>query len=318
LLNRIAMTSSPPGGALIPSSGQHWASQNRYLLRDDMTRVGRDFDCDIVISDRAISRRHAEFVWDGERLVLIPMSEINGTLVNGRIAQGPTPLNTDDTIEFADARFTVTVHINSTSASASTQNSLEINRRLTAIVSADVMSYSELIEKDDVSTMYLINRCRGIFDALTQEHAGRTIDAVGDSILVELPSVSGAFAAAVEFQQRIERSAHGVKASLQFRIGVHVGEIVTRPDGTVYGNAVNMAARIQHKAEPGHILATQLARDLAVRLPEGYRFIDAGVHELKNISGTHRLYALVPHGDPSGGALTPGDPTATHQRLTGE
>ncbi len=289
-----AMSSSPPGGALIPVFGQHWATQTRYLLRDDMTRVGREFDCDVVIADRAISRRHAELVWEGDRLMLVPVSETNGTLVNGRVIDRPTELRPDDTAEFTDARFAVKVFINATPASASTQHSPEIDRRITAIVSADVMSYSEMMEKDDISTMQQITRGRAIFDGLTQQHGGRTIDAVGDSILLEFASVSKAFAATTEFQERIMQSAEGDNRihHLLFRIGVNVGEIVTRRDGTVYGTAVNIAARIQSKAGPGRILASQMARDLAVRLPDGYGFTDAGVHELKNISGTHRLYAL--------------------------
>ncbi len=289
------MSTQPPGGALIPVFGQHWATQTRYLLRDDMTRVGREFDCDIVIPDRAISRRHAELVWEGEHLILNPVSEINATVVNGRVIDRPTEVRLDDTIEFTDARFAVKVYINATLDSASTQYNPEINRRVTAIVSADVKSYSEMMERDDVSTMHAITRSRALFDAITQQHGGRVIDAVGDSILVEFPSVSNALAATTEFQERIEQLAERSERNqrLLFRIGVNVGEIVTRPDGTVYGNAVNVAARIQSMAEPGHILASQVARDLTARLPDGYHFLDAGTHELRNISGTHCLYVLV-------------------------
>ncbi|NUZ05914.1 FHA domain-containing protein [Piscinibacter koreensis] len=290
---------APPGGALIPVLGQQWATQSRYLLRDDMTRVGREFDCDIVIPDRAISRRHAEFTWEGESLILTPLSETNATLVNGRVIDLPTQLRLDDTVEFSDARFGVKVYINPTSTSASTQRRTEMNRRVAAIVSADVKAYSEMMERDDVTTMHAITTSRARFNELSSEHGGRVVDAVGDSILLEFPSVSDALAATIAFQESTRRSSGAAdrELDLPFRIGVNAGEIVTRRDGTVYGIAVNVAARIQSLAEPGHILVSQVAHDLAARLPEGYRFVDAGVRELRNISGSYRLYGLARLGE---------------------
>lgn len=289
------MTILPAGGVLRPIGTERWTRNDRFFLREDVTSVGRNPDCDIVIGFAAISRHHASFTWQDGSLVVVPHSKTNATLVNGTVVANAALLKDGDAVEFTDSRFGVRVVLNMPLDTAPTEPTPEINRRLLTMVAGDVEGYTRMTEIDDEMTMRRVNRCRDLFREISARHRGRVVDAVGDAIMIEFEAVSSALMAAVECQAEIARafSVSDGDAQVRFRIGIDVGEVITRPDGTVYGNAVNTSARAQSEAAPGGVMVTEAAKNLAVRVPAGYHFDDAGVRMLKNRSGEYRLFMVV-------------------------
>src|SRR5690349_18490959 len=117
-----------------------------------------------------------------------------------------------------------------------------VERRLAAILAADVAGYARLMEVDEVGTLHVLTAYRVIMDGLIAENGGRIANTAGDSILAEFPSAVDAVQCAVEIQERLSQEPEG--QSLQFRIGVHVGDVMVR-DGDLLGEGVNVAARLQ-------------------------------------------------------------------------
>ena len=119
-------------------------------------------------------------------------------------------------------------------------------RKLTAILAADVASYSRLMAQDDAATLAALNESRDIFRARITAHQGRVIDMAGDSVLAEFASASEAVECAVEVQRElVKRNAPIAETRrMQFRIGVNVGDILQQTDGTLYGDGMSIAARL--------------------------------------------------------------------------
>jgi adenylate cyclase len=161
-------------------------------------------------------------------------------------------------------------------------------RRLVGIFAADVADYSRLMEADEVGTMRSLVAHRGIMDRLIAEHGGRIANTAGDSVLAEFPSAVDAVQCAVEVQQRLASELSNAK--LQFRVGVHVGDIMVR-EGDLLGDGVNIAARLQAIAEPGGICISGTAHDY-VRKATPFTFQELGPQRVKNIEEPVRAYAL--------------------------
>ena len=129
-----------------------------------------------------------------------------------------------------------------------------VQRKLAAIFAADVAGYSRLVGSDEVGTLRLFTAHRKILDGLIAEHRGRIANTAGDSVLAEFPSAVDAVQCAVEAQQRLAVANESLPADrrLEFRIGVHVGDVVVQPDD-LFGDGVNIAARLQALAPPGGV-----------------------------------------------------------------
>ncbi len=129
------------------------------------------------------------------------------------------------------------------------------NRKLAGMLSADVAGYSRLMEADEEATVTALNECRAIFKGKITDHKGRVVDTAGDSVLAEFPSVVEAVRAAVEVQealtQRNEGSPEGRR--MEFRIGVNLGDVIVQDYGSIYGDGVNFAARLECLADHGGI-----------------------------------------------------------------
>jgi adenylate cyclase len=166
--------------------------------------------------------------------------------------------------------------------------SKRIERKLAAIFAADVAGYSRLMESDEVGTMRSLMTHRELIDHLIAEHGGRIANTAGDSILAEFPSAVDAVQCAVEIQRRLEVDLSHPK--LQFRIGVHVGDVIVR-GGDLLGDGVNIAARLQALAEPGGICISGAAHDY-VRKILPLAFADLGLQQVKNIAEPVRVYAF--------------------------
>ena len=159
-------------------------------------------------------------------------------------------------------------------------------RRLAAIWAADVVGYSAMVERDEVGTLARLFALRAqVIDPLITRHGGRVFKTTGDGVLAEFSSVVDAVRAALDVQSAIANN-RGADDPLQIRVGVNVGDVVVR-DGDLFGDSVNLAARLEGAAEPGGVLISASTRE---KLPHSLadEFVDAGELSLKNISRSVR------------------------------
>ena len=119
----------------------------------------------------------------------------------------------------------------------------DMKRKLTAILSADVQGYSRLMGDDEQATVETITAYRKVMTDLIQDHHGKVVDAKGDNVLAEFPSVVGAIQCAVEIQKELKRKNADLPEhrKMEFRIGVNLGDVIEK-DETIYGDGVNIAA----------------------------------------------------------------------------
>jgi class 3 adenylate cyclase/pimeloyl-ACP methyl ester carboxylesterase len=169
----------------------------------------------------------------------------------------------------------------------------ELKQRLVAILAADAVGYSRKMARDERATINELDAARGIFRSLIESNQGRVIDMAGDSVLAVFETAYGAIATAIAAQESLasisskQIDEHGMR----FRIGVHLGDVIEKPDGTVYGDGVNVAARLQSLAEPGGIMASDLVYGV-VRGKVDVAFADAGAYEVKNIARPIAAYRV--------------------------
>lgn len=126
-----------------------------------------------------------------------------------------------------------------------------VRLRLAAILAADVAGYSRLMAADERATVAALDAARSIFTAQIESHQGRVIDMAGDSVLAVFGTATGAVAAALAIQKTLTATEDAVPMDrrMRFRIGVHLGDVIEKADGTVYGDGVNIAARLEGLAE---------------------------------------------------------------------
>jgi adenylate cyclase len=170
----------------------------------------------------------------------------------------------------------------------------QAERRLTTILAADVAEYSRLMRIDEDATLRALSRCRAIADALIGEHRGRIANTAGDSVLAEFPSVADGLHCALAVQAAIARDNEELPADrrMLFRIGMHLGDVVVK-DGDLFGDAVNIAARLQALAEPGGICVSATVREHAgARVAAAY--VDAGARPVKNFAEPVRVFRVMP------------------------
>jgi adenylate cyclase len=163
-----------------------------------------------------------------------------------------------------------------------------------AILAADAVGYSRLMSVDDLGTVRAIEAARGVFREHTSASGGRVIDTAGDSVLAVFDTASGAVSAAMAVQLRLSAQAAGLPDDerMRFRIGLHLGDVIEKADGTVYGDGVNIAARLQSLAEPGGITLSDSIRS-AVRGKVDAAFEDQGEQAIKNLPDPIRTFRLV-------------------------
>ena len=159
-----------------------------------------------------------------------------------------------------------------------------VERKLAAIFAADVEGYSRLMGRNEVRTLSTLNRYRAIIDPLIASYRGRIFTTAGDSILADFASAVDAVQCAVTVQGAIakENVNRSPDEQMRFRIGVHVGDIIVQGDN-LFGDAVNIAARLEALAEPGGICVSGAVRDhIGTKLP--LSFTDLGAQQAKNIA----------------------------------
>src|SRR5258705_13735475 len=190
---------------------------------------------------------------------------------------------------------------------------LRVERRLSAIVAADVAGYSRLMHNDEEATHAKLATL--LTDAVAPaiaEHGGRIVKNTGDGFLAEFPSAVEAVRAAVQFQTRMKELTIGELEArrIAFRVGVNIGDVIAEPHD-IFGDDVNIAARLESIAEPGGICISSAAHE-RVRGKVGVEFVDLGEHNLKNIGHPVRAYAAIQDRFVSGtsAVITPSPPLA--------
>lgn len=156
-------------------------------------------------------------------------------------------------------------------------------RKLTAILSADVAGYSRLMAEDEAATVKILADYREVIASLTKQHHGRVVDSPGDNILAEFASVVDAVQCAVAVQKELETRNADLDENrrMEFRIGINLGDVIDEKE-RIYGDGVNIAARLEALSDPGGICISKTAFDqIETKLPLGYEFL--GEQEVKNI-----------------------------------
>jgi len=177
-----------------------------------------------------------------------------------------------------------------------------MERKLTAILCADVHGYSRLMGDDEEATLRTLSTYRKIIDSLIESYRGRFVNSAGDSVLAEFASVVNAVQCAIDIQSafKAENAKLPADRRMEFRIGVNLGDVMVEGE-QIYGDGVNVAARLESLAEPGSIcISGTVHEQIRDKLALGY--VDLGDQQVKNIARPVRVYRVL---------LEPGDATPT-------
>ena len=171
---------------------------------------------------------------------------------------------------------------------------VEFNRRLVAVFAADVEGYSRLMGADEVGTLKGLAARRAILDKAIAEHRGRIANTAGDSVLAEFASAVDAVQCAIVAQSALGETNSGLASDkrINFRIGIHVGDVMVR-GGDLFGDAVNIAARLQALAEPGGVCVSGTTHEQVKKILP-LAFTDLGAQQVRNIEGPIRAYMAGP------------------------
>jgi class 3 adenylate cyclase len=282
----------PPGGVLVPVEPRLWSELAHYVLREDKTTIGRGSSCDIRIHNPTISRLHVELEWRAESLILTHISPVNPTFVNGAPVAEPRALRDGDIIEIADG-VALRVELSGGGDKDVTQFRGRDTRRMYAIMSADVVGYTRLVEQDDIATARQLETCVKIVRDRVEQMDGRIFQIIGDGIVALFNSAGSAVKSAVAWQTDIARlnAALPPARRMEFRVGINSGDLLVTPVGAVVGDAINIAARVQTIAPPGGVFITGVVRDqLQGHADLKIEFVQTT--EMKNVSREVRVYQV--------------------------
>ena len=168
------------------------------------------------------------------------------------------------------------------------------NRKLIAILSADACGYSRLIGSNEAAALAALDTIREVFKDSIVKHGGRVVDMAGDSILAVFPAVTAAVRAGRDIQGEIFRlnQSEADDRRMQFRIGVNLGEVIEKPDGSIYGDGVNVAARLESLAEPGGVcISGRVFEQIGGKLNVGFAYL--GPQSVKNIKKPVNAYKVL-------------------------
>src|SRR6266851_5647282 len=178
-----------------------------------------------------------------------------------------------------------------------------MERKLTAILCADVFGYSRLMGENEEATLRTLSSYRKLIDSLIEQHRGRLVNSAGDSVVAEFASVVDAVQCAVVIQATLkaENATRQPERRMEFRIGVNLGDVMEEGE-QIYGDGVNVAARLESLAEPGGICVSgTVCEHLGNRLALSYK--DLGAQSVKNIAEPVRVFRVLT--EPGVGAAQP-------------
>jgi adenylate cyclase len=190
----------------------------------------------------------------------------------------------------------------------------EFKRKLTAILSADVKGYSRLMGEDEEATVRTITAHRNVITTVIEKYRGRVVDSPGDNILAEFASVVDAVQSAVEIQEvvRAKNAELPEDRRMEFRIGINLGDVIQEGE-RIYGDGVNIAARVEGLADPGGICISGSAYEqIENKLALGYEYV--GEHTVKNIVKPIRVYRVPTGPKPAVQVTEEGKPALRWQR----
>jgi adenylate cyclase len=170
-----------------------------------------------------------------------------------------------------------------------------VERRLAAILAADVVGYSRLMGEDEEGTLAALNaHLKGLIEPLISGHNGRIVKTTGDGLVVEFPSVIDAVQCAVAFQKGMDERNVDVSRDrrITFRVGINIGDVIIQGDD-IFGDGVNVASRLEGLAAPSGICISRAARD-QIRDKLEYGLEDLGEVEVKNIARPVRVFRVLP------------------------
>jgi class 3 adenylate cyclase len=176
----------------------------------------------------------------------------------------------------------------------------DVMRKLTAIFSADVEGYSRLMGEDELATVETLTSYKETMRKLIRQYRGRVVDSTGDNLLAEFASVVDAVQCAVEVQQVLDSKNEALPENrrMEFRIGINLGDVIEEGE-VIYGDGVNVAARVESLAEGGGISISGTAYDqLGKKLPLGYEYL--GEQSVKNIEKPVRVYRVLTEAEAAG------------------
>jgi adenylate cyclase len=258
-------------------------ARHRRLLHDGepVTLGARAFDLLLVLAerrDRVVTKAELlDLVWPGlvveENNLQVQISSLRRLLGAQAIA----------TVPGRGYQFTATL----VGAGSSSR------QRLAAILAADAVGYSRLMAADESATVTALDAARSVFRKQIESRQGRVIDMAGDSVLAVFETATGAISSALAVQEDLDALTRGTHEDrrMRFRIGVHLGDVIEKDDGTVYGDGVNIAARLEALAAPGGISVSDAVRG-AVLNKVTAQFVDQGEQRVKNIDHPVRVFAV--------------------------
>ena len=197
-----------------------------------------------------------------------------------------------------------------------------LRQRLATILVADVAGYSRLMGCDECGTVAALDSARAVFRDNVAAHQGRVVDMAGDSVLAVFDSAAGAVDCALAVQRTLGDAARELAEDCRmlFRIGIHLGDVMEKSDGSVYGDGVNIAARLEGLAEPGGIAVSEPVLTVVKRRVAA-SFDDLGEQQVKNIAEPVRAYrvragvAAAAAAAPAAGKAAPARPAAPRDRV---
>jgi len=195
-----------------------------------------------------------------------------------------------------------------------------MKRQLAAVLYADVVGYSRLANLDEENTYRLLRESLDLLTSIVKEHEGKKIKEAGDAVLAEFQSVTASIECAIEFQRHMSTRNEGLvgDSRLEFRVGVNLGEVIHDRDD-IYGDGVNLAARIQEQADAGGVYLSGAVYE-QVKGKVEQDFDDLGYRKVKNIAQPVRIYRTNPSGKQQGEGLYVGwgvNPTDESPLITG-
>src|ERR1700687_4467779 len=170
---------------------------------------------------------------------------------------------------------------------------VDVERKLTAILCADVHGYSRLMGEDEEATVRSLSAHRAIIDGLIEQHHGRFVNSAGDSVLAEFASVVNAVQCAVEIQTTLKAENASLPSDrrMEFRIGVNLGDVVVE-GAQIFGDGINVAARLESLAQPGGICISDTVH-AQIRNKLALNYQDFGAQRVKNIAEPVRVFRVL-------------------------
>ena len=259
------VAAKPTRGCLVPvPANAYWAVGpdnhriSSWTLHEESMTIGRSSECNVVVRDPSVSRRHAILTWDAGKLLLTHLSLTSPTLLNGVPIrkEEPVELTSTDKLQIGGAHFEVLLW--------SADNDAETKphaapRALAVVLAADVVGYTAMCKRDEGGTLQRFHECLRIFRAQAQRHRGRVLDTgeKGDCVYSLYHSVVLALSAAIAIRGSIVALNEAVPEDrrINFRYGMHCGDVLVEGEG-IRGDAINTAAHLQEDGEPNEIMVS--------------------------------------------------------------